>query len=1038
MPQHVRQPRNRWPRRIVGGLVLVVVCLLLLAMFATSLATIAGKQALEQAGLPAEFTIASLGFASVKAEGVLLGSLSVQQVDAHFSITERKVTDLRLVGLAVELHVDEHGHVTVPGLVLPASDSSDDRPIRFNALPETLSATGRVRFTLPGDRTVLGAIELQMTCDGDQLRIQGQLQGPAGALSLEGQLAESGDGSIAADFLDVDLERWSELLPVAVQGKLQAKASAELTAWELAAASVALLPNRLTVHHPEALVALSLRGGTILPLARQGELELIVDRLAHESVHAEGVSLRIRASEHAAEIQLDGGRIALPQGTWLPRDVQLALTWKDTLSMTLNEFRLQEYPLVLRNVVCREMQELTAELELLVSELPLLAPVEPPLLSASLSADLIGRTAALQMPMQSISLQTEQGNVAGSASWQAQANWAPAMFELSEQLQLEDLRATIGAANLALANAVCTGHACWPSILPAGLPEEAGLTLSVTGAALEQAAVDEAMLELDWRKDETSLFADFATSCETIRGAKTLAGTTVGRASGSGRARWDGTALVALPDEAAFTLSLIDLISDHGSASDSALTLGFDAAQNGVRVDFVAELSDLERAQFAADGLRCTGQARWPGPSLARLPAEAALELALSGAKTEQASVSQANVNLGARNTEGVLVADLATAVHDFSLAEIQGVLAEFTGTAQWHPEDGFSLIDSGSLAASNVKVSGQTLSTAATYRAKKETLQLTGHLEGIGLTKLPWSGTVDPKTHHAAFAFPSLGAEELNPWLAGWDLGMTLRDGACTFSGAWEDGTLSGVAEFAKIAMQLHATGLQVDGISGQAQFSDLLAPRSKPGQRLQFEQMVLDDLTIAGGWFDWQLEGRESLLIEKANLGWCDGELLLAAVRVPLEGELTLDTDVRAERLDLGRLAALLPDYNASGSGRIYGRVPVGLDNGAIKIGRGFLYSVPGEQGRLSVQRQNLLTEGLSAQHPQYKTLLDAEAALSDFTYDFFRLEINEPEAPSPMQAKVFGRKSDQPHSQPYNVGVNLNANLEEILNLALKLNR
>ena len=345
--------------------------------------------------------------------------------------------------------------------------------------------------------------------------------------------------------------------------------------------------------------------------------------------------------------------------------------------------------------------------------------------------------------------------------------------------------------------------------------------------------------------------------------------------------------------------------------------------------------------------------------------------------------------------------------------------------------DETYSLIAPVELAVAGIHAYFSSGDLTLTAEPSTEGFNILGKLDCAGET-VALEGTASRTGDTASLQLPHIPVSLVGKFVKG----LAVTNGRLSAHLSLTEGTIAGGLACEGLSITRADDELTIDGFSGLVQVADFAALRTHPGQTFTFSTASLGTVSAGPGWVDWQLESKDSLFIEKVELGWCDGDLLAAAVRLPLDGEIALTTDVRAEHLDLDKLAALLPDYNATGAGRIYGRVPMGYEEGRVKVGRGFLYSIPGQQGHLRMQKDELLTAGMAPGSKQYSQLVNAEKALRDFTYDFFRLEVNEPGASAPMHVKLFGRESSNPNGQTYNVQVNLNADLEELLNVALKL--
>ena len=233
--------------------------------------------------------------------------------------------------------------------------------------------------------------------------------------------------------------------------------------------------------------------------------------------------------------------------------------------------------------------------------------------------------------------------------------------------------------------------------------------------------------------------------------------------------------------------------------------------------------------------------------------------------------------------------------------------------------------------------------------------------------------------------------------------------------------------------------SGLKAAGISGRVQIRDLF-PLTTPGnQRIDIKRLQAGELALEDGFVIFRIEP-ESLFLEKTRWHLPDRGVLTAHSSRLNFDPLAADLDVFFQDVDLVGLAARLTEEKIIGSGRVYGRVPVQWQPERIRIGRGFLYSVPGT-GRFGIKDEKwrnalmLYVRDALAGH-RYLSLLSKrlEKALGDFEYHF--LSINLEPGNQDAAARIELRGKGVEGESPQEVGslvINVNA-IEEILNRVL----
>ncbi|MBS0014624.1 MAG: YdbH domain-containing protein [Desulfobacterales bacterium] len=233
--------------------------------------------------------------------------------------------------------------------------------------------------------------------------------------------------------------------------------------------------------------------------------------------------------------------------------------------------------------------------------------------------------------------------------------------------------------------------------------------------------------------------------------------------------------------------------------------------------------------------------------------------------------------------------------------------------------------------------------------------------------------------------------------------------------------------------------SNLKAAGINGRVQIRDLF-PLTTPGnQRIDIKRLKAGELALEDGFVIFRIEP-ESLFLEKTQWHLADGGVLAAhSSRLDFD-PLAADLDVFFQDVDLVGLAARLTEEKIIGSGRVHGRVPVQWRPERIRIGQGFLYSVPGT-GRFGIKDEKwlnalmLYVRDALAGH-EYLSLLSKrlEKALGNFEYNFLSIHL-EPEKQD-ATARIELRGQGVEGESPQEVGslvINVNA-IEEILNRVL----
>jgi hypothetical protein len=179
------------------------------------------------------------------------------------------------------------------------------------------------------------------------------------------------------------------------------------------------------------------------------------------------------------------------------------------------------------------------------------------------------------------------------------------------------------------------------------------------------------------------------------------------------------------------------------------------------------------------------------------------------------------------------------------------------------------------------------------------------------------------------------------------------------------------------------------IEGIQLSLSIPELSASRSAAGQHLVFSKIALGDLVANDGRIDFQIESPRTFLIEKMQFIWCDGKVETQSIRISPAEENYLIT-FYCDRLKLAQVLEQFGAATAKGEGTVSGRIPLHYTNGKIRFDDGFLFSTPGQGGKIYLKGTDILTAGMTPNTPQYAQMELAREALKDYDYSWAKLNI------------------------------------------------
>ena len=194
---------------------------------------------------------------------------------------------------------------------------------------------------------------------------------------------------------------------------------------------------------------------------------------------------------------------------------------------------------------------------------------------------------------------------------------------------------------------------------------------------------------------------------------------------------------------------------------------------------------------------------------------------------------------------------------------------------------------------------------------------------------------------------------------------------------------------DFANGNLLLDKNKFALEGIRMSLDFPELPKIRSAPGQEVHFNKISMGDIFAENGKIDFQIESSRSFLIEKTHFVWCDGNVDTQSMRIS-PGVEDYRITFYCDRLNLAKVLEQFGAATADGEGTVNGRIPLHYKNGKIRFDDGFLFSTPGNGGKIHLKGTEILTAGIPPSTPQYVQMELAREALKDYDYSWAKLNI------------------------------------------------
>jgi hypothetical protein len=221
-------------------------------------------------------------------------------------------------------------------------------------------------------------------------------------------------------------------------------------------------------------------------------------------------------------------------------------------------------------------------------------------------------------------------------------------------------------------------------------------------------------------------------------------------------------------------------------------------------------------------------------------------------------------------------------------------------------------------------------------------------------------------------------------PFLLEYDLDVQVSGSA-----EWQDHHLTTKADLIihEGSVSMPDQNLIVTGIQGRLAFNDLLAPASFPGQVLTIARIQAGDFNATDAAVRFTLEPGPSLVLENIWVNWAGGRVSTESIRIP-SPDRSVALTLYCDRIQLDRLLAQMGGFKTQGSGSLNGRIPLVFKNGELSFDNAFLFSTPGQGGRIVIQNPEKLAAGIPMDSPRFSQLDLATEALKDFEYNWAKL--------------------------------------------------
>ena len=178
------------------------------------------------------------------------------------------------------------------------------------------------------------------------------------------------------------------------------------------------------------------------------------------------------------------------------------------------------------------------------------------------------------------------------------------------------------------------------------------------------------------------------------------------------------------------------------------------------------------------------------------------------------------------------------------------------------------------------------------------------------------------------------------------------------------------------------------------------------------------------------------KSVLVTEAGAETCDGKVNLYSLYLNPEN-LNAGFTLFVDNIDAGEILKHVKGFRGRASGRLHGKVRLFVKEGgkAIRLSDAFLYSTPGEVGKLEMSEPETVTDNLALAGIDEATRSNVANALTNLDYDVLRFDLKRLEGKNAtLGVRIEGSATRGDQTVPVNLTINIHGELEQIINTGL----
>lgn len=236
--------------------------------------------------------------------------------------------------------------------------------------------------------------------------------------------------------------------------------------------------------------------------------------------------------------------------------------------------------------------------------------------------------------------------------------------------------------------------------------------------------------------------------------------------------------------------------------------------------------------------------------------------------------------------------------------------------------------------------------------------------------------------------------------------------------------------AAFESDGKPVSITGLTVTpGVSGIADHYDITP--------MLLRTPAIDAFGFALTNFHATIRASErALMVTEASGGFCGGTLNIYSLFLDPK-KLSTGFTLFLDDIEAGEALAHVKGFHGEASGRLHGKIRMFVkEKGkALRLGNAFLYSTPGEIGKIQMTKAEAITDNLAMAGIDESTRANVANALTDLDYSVLKVNLKRNEGnTATLTLRIGGSATRNGTTAPVDITINFNGELEQLLNTGL----